>query len=187
MSGLTRLALRSLRERLLRTTLTIVGVALGVAVLFAGLATGDGITAAADRTVDALVGRADLRVGAFGEGGLGSERFAAITDTPGVEIVAPALERRTYLEGTNPDGSLPPSVTVLGIDPVAEPRLHDLTLVEGSPLTVADEPSALIDERLAAEDGLGLGSTLTVLGAGEPATYEVIGILAGNGPLGASG
>ena len=52
MSGLTRLALRSLRERLLRTTLTIVGVALGVAVLFAGLATGDGITAAADRGGD---------------------------------------------------------------------------------------------------------------------------------------
>ncbi len=187
MSGLTRLALRSLRERRLRTTLTIIGVALGVAVLFAGLATGDGITAAADRTVQALVGRADLRVAAFGEGGLGSESFAAITATPGVEIVAPALERRTYLEGTNPDGSLPPSVTVLGIDPVAEPRLHDLTLVAGSPLTGADEPSALIDERLAAEDGLELGSTLTVLGAGEPAQYHVIGILAGSGPLGASG
>ncbi len=186
MSGLTRLALRSLRARRLRTSLTIVGVALGVSVLFAGLATGDGIATAADRTVQALVGRADLRITAFSESGLSQESYAAITGTPGVEIAAPALEKRTYIAGPTVDGSLPPSVTILGIDPAAEPRLHDLALAAGSPLTGSDEPSALIDQRLAAEDGLTIGSTISVLGAGAPAEYRVIGILASGGPLGAS-
>ncbi len=186
MSGLTRLALRSLRARLLRTTLTVVGVALGVAVLFAALATGDGIAAAADRTVQALVGRADLRVAAFSEAGLSQETYAAITSTPGVAVVAPALERRTYIEGATADGRLPPSVTILGIDPAAEPRLHDLTLIAGRPLTGTDEPSALIDERLAAADGLTIGSTVSVLGAAAPAEYEVVGILASGAALGAS-
>src|SRR6478752_3550140 len=186
MSGLTRLALRSLRARLLRTTLTVVGVALGVAVLFAALVTGDGIAAAADRTVEALVGRADLRVAAFSEAGLSQETYAAITSTPGVAVVAPALERRTYIEGATADGRLPPSVTILGIDPAAEPRLHDLTLVAGRPLTGTDEPSALIDERLAAADGLTIGSTVSVLGAAAPAEYEVVGILASGAALGAS-
>ena len=37
---LTDLAFRSLRARPLRTVLSVLGVALGVAVLFAGLATG---------------------------------------------------------------------------------------------------------------------------------------------------
>jgi len=46
------------------------GVALGVAVLFAGLATNAGIEASVDRTVAGLVGTADLRVAAFGEAGL---------------------------------------------------------------------------------------------------------------------
>ncbi|MBA2299605.1 MAG: hypothetical protein H0W22_02410, partial [Chloroflexi bacterium] len=61
MRGLNRLAWRGLRARPLRTGLTAAGVALGVAVLFAGLATNAGIEAAVDRAVATLVGRADLR------------------------------------------------------------------------------------------------------------------------------
>src|SRR5262245_7764343 len=69
MRGFHGLAWRGLRARPLRTTLTILGVALGVAVLYAGLATNAGIDAAVDRAVSALVGRADLRIAAFGETG----------------------------------------------------------------------------------------------------------------------
>jgi putative ABC transport system permease protein len=45
------------------------------------------------------------------------------------------------------------------------------------------EPSALISEQLAEEDGLALGSALTMQGRGERTTFRVIGILAGDGPL----
>ena len=51
-----RLALRSLAARRGRTVLSIVGVALGVGVLYASLATDAGITASIDRTVRDLVG-----------------------------------------------------------------------------------------------------------------------------------
>ena len=95
--SLNRLAVRSLRARPLRATLSILGVALGVAVLFAGLATNAGIEASVRSTVHDLVGRADLRVAAFGETGLSPETVAAIAGTPGVAVAAPALERRTYL------------------------------------------------------------------------------------------
>ena len=125
MDGLTRLAFRSLTARPLRAALTALGVALGVGVLFAGLATNAGIEASAQRTVRDLVGLSDLRVSAFGEAGLGPETVAAIEATPGVAVVAPALERRTYLDTTSASGRLPPSVTVIGIDPDAEPLLHD--------------------------------------------------------------
>ena len=43
--------------------------------------------------------------------------------------------------------------------------------------------SALITERLAAEDGLAVGSPLTIQGAGDGITYRVVGIIAGDGPL----
>ncbi len=182
MDGLTRLAFRSLMARPLRATLTALGVALGVGVLFAGLATNAGIEASAQRTVQDLVGLSDLRVSAFGEDGLSPETVAAIEATPGVAIVAPALERRTYLDSTSASGRLPPSVTVIGIDPDAEPLLHDDELIAGTALTSVGQPSAVVTQRLADADGLAVGSTLTILNAGEPAVYRIVGIVAGDGP-----
>ena len=67
--SLTALAFRSLRARPLRAALSILGVALGVAVLVAGMATNAGVEASVQSTVRDLVGRADLRVAAFGETG----------------------------------------------------------------------------------------------------------------------
>jgi putative ABC transport system permease protein len=182
--SLTRLAWRSLRARPLRSLLSALGVALGVAVLFAGLATNSGIESSVDSTVGDLVGRAQLRVAAFGEAGLSAETVQAIAETPGVAVTAPALQRRTYLGPDIEAGqSLPPPVTVIGIDPAAELQLHDLHLIAGSLLREPTEPSAMITEQLANEDGLSLGSPLTMQGAGDRGTFRVIGILAGDGPL----
>src|SRR6476646_4614978 len=166
--SLNRLAVRSLRARPLRATLSTLGVALGVAVLLAGLATNAGVEASVRSTVHDLVGRADLRVAAFGETGLSPETVAAIAGTPGVAVAAPALEQRTYLgSDLAAADALPPPVTVLGIDPAVDGQLHDLALVDGSPLRDPTEQSALITERLAAQDGLAVGSPLTMQGAGD--------------------
>ncbi len=182
--SLSRLAFRSLRARPLRAALSTLGVALGVAVLFAGLATNAGVEASVQSTVRELVGRADLRVAAFGESGLSPDTVATIAATPGIAVAAPALERRTYLGAALTLGeALPPPVTVLGIDPTLDPRLHDLLLVDGAALVDPAEHSALITERLAAQDGLAVGSPLTMQGAGERVTFRVVGIVRGDGPL----
>ena len=181
--ALTDLAFRSLRARPLRALLSTLGVALGVAVLFAGLATSAGVEAAVSSTVRDLVGHADLRVAAFGETGLSADTVSRIVMTPGIAIAAPALERRTYLVQDIGASTLPPPVTVLGIDPAADAKLHDLTLIAGSPLQDPDEHSAVISQRLATDDRLGVGSPLTIQGAGDPMIYRVVGILQGDGPL----
>ncbi len=184
--SLTGLAWRSLRARPLRAFLSTVGIALGVAVLFAGLATNAGIDASVDSTVRGLLGRADLRVAALGEGGLSAETVRTIGSTPGIAVAAPALERRTYLQAVVPGAvgaALPPPVTVLGVDPATEALLRDLPLIAGSQLADPDESSALITQGLAEQDGLHLGSPVTVQGAGDPVTYRVVGILAGDGPI----
>ena len=182
--SLTALAFRSLRARPLRVALSTLGVALGVAVLFAGMATNAGVEASVQSTVLDLVGRAELRVAAFGETGLSPETVATIAATPGVAVAAPALEQRTYLgDSLASGGELPPPVTVLGIDPTVDGRVHDLVLVSGSALAYPDEPSALITERLAAQDGLGVGSPIVLQGTGDTTTYRVVGIIRGDGPL----
>jgi putative ABC transport system permease protein len=189
MHGLHGLAWRGLRARPLRTSLTTIGVALGVAVLYAGLATNAGIGAAVDRAVATMVGRADLRVAAFGEAGLSDATLATIAATPGVEVVAPSFERRTYLgTGLLDPGPLPAPVTLVGIDPELEPTIHDLTLASGTALSARAEPEALVSATLAAEDALSVGSRVGIQGVDAPVYLRVVGVLAGDGPwAGATG
>ena len=187
MRGLVPYAWRSLVARPARTLLTAFGIAIGVAVLVAALAVNAGLDASIDRTVASLVGRADLRVAAFTEAGLSAETLAAVDGVPGVALTAPAIERRSFLAPRTGRPSAEP-VTVLGIDPDREPRVRDLALVRGAGLADATEPAALVSERLAAAEGLDVGSELGMLGAGAPVRVTVVGILAGDGPaLGSSG
>jgi putative ABC transport system permease protein len=185
MRGLHGLAWRGLRARPLRTTLTTIGVALGVAVLYAGLATNAGIGAAVDRAVGTLVGSAELRVGTFGETGLSDGSLAAIERTPGVAVAAPSFERRTYLGvGEFGPGPLPAPVTLAGIDVEREGRIHDLSLAGGESLAAGDATTALVSATLAREDRIGVGSRLGIQGTDEPVYLRVAGILAADGPWG---
>ena len=184
--GLDWLAWRTIAARPLRSLLTIVGIALGVAVLSASLTLGAALDQAVDRTVRDMVGRADLRVSGFLESGLSDASVETITTTEGVVDSTPVIEHRTFPSGA-PIGGTANAVTVLGIEPVSYARLHDLPLVSGNGLDRPDEPVALITEQLAALDGYSLGSKLTLLGAGGIVELRVVGILPGFGPIAGSG
>ena len=188
MRRLSSLAWRSLGARKLRSFFTAAGVALGVAVLFAALSAGATMDAAVDRAAADEMGHADLRVDALEERGLSQVTVDAIERTSGVSIAAPALERRTYLAaGPNQTATakLPPPVTVLGIDPVLEPQLHDMPLASGRLLVAGDTQSALVTETLADQEGYRLGGSVTLNGtvAAGPQAYTIVGIVRGDGPL----
>ena len=179
--GLTSLARRTLTARPLRSALTVFGVALGVGVLSASLTLSAGLDAAINRTVGDLVGNADLRVSSFLDRGLSDATVQQIETMAGVSVAAPIIEHRTFLAATS--GIAPDAVTVIGVDPGRYADIHPLELVAGAQLARVDEPSALISERLAATDGYGLGSELTIQGAGTPAHVRVVGIFQGAGPV----
>jgi putative ABC transport system permease protein len=190
-NGLARFAWRSLRARPLRTALSVVGIALGVAVLFAALVTDAGIQAGVGRTVSDVMGRSDIRVGAFEESGLSASSVAVIRSTPGVAIADPVLEQRTYLQRdalTTADstaGAYAAPITVIGIDPTIDggtSGLHDLELASGLGLTQASTTDVLVPADLARGLGLGLGDSLTILGVNGPVPYRIVGLLAGGGP-----
>lgn len=186
MRRLSALAWRTVRARRLRSVLTIAGIALGVGVLFAALATNAAIDASVRQTVAEMLGRTDIRVAAFEEQGLTAPTVAAISGTRGVATAAPELERRTYLaSGTVQAGALPAPVTVLGIDPGLDGRLHDLTLAGGTQLVGGVGGNALVSETLAHDEHLALGGQVTVNGAAAvgPTAYRIVGLLAGDGPL----
>jgi putative ABC transport system permease protein len=186
--GFVRYAWRALAVRRARTLLTVVGIALGVGVVVAALAVDAGLDASIDRTVSSMVGRADLRVSAFEEVGLSSGTLAQLARVEGIASIAPALERKSFLESQPGKPVQTAPVTVLGIDPSVEPKVHDLPLARGAPLVGDATPTALITETLSRTDGLDIGDTLEILGAGAPVSVTVTGVLTGDGPeLGSAG
>jgi ABC-type lipoprotein release transport system permease subunit len=170
------------RRRAVATAISVVGIALGTSVMVASLAVGRGVERSIERTVEATLGRADFRVSAFG-GVVSDEMLVTIRSVLGVEVAAPALEHETTLVPDVDTAASGAPVTILGIDPVLDGQVHDLDVVAGSSLTRRDEAAAVITERLAADDGFGLGSDVIVATPGEPERFRVIGIAAGDGPL----
>jgi putative ABC transport system permease protein len=172
----------------MRSFLTMVGIALGVAVLFASLSAGATMDAAVDRAAADELGRSDLRVQALEEQGLNPATVDVISRVPGVSVAAPALDRETYLSvgaGQTASMQLPPPVTVLGIDPVRETQLHDMPLSAGRALGAGDLRSAIVTQTLAEQEHLGVGDSVSLDGAAAvgPQAYDVVGIVMGNGPL----
>ncbi len=188
MRRFSSLAWRSLRAQPLRSALTAVGVALGVAVLFASLSAGATMEAAVERAAADEMGRATLRVLTLEEKGLSADVVAVVEGEPGVAVAAPALEHQTYLSASlSPTlvAQLPAPVTVLGVDPVREPRIHDMPLSGGRLLNADDTAAALVTDRLASQEGLRLGDTVTLNGTAEagPTEFKIVGVIAGGGSL----
>jgi ABC-type lipoprotein release transport system permease subunit len=170
------------------TLLTVAGIGLGASLVFASLAVGRGAERSIESTVEASLGRSDFRVTGFDGGMLSDEMLVAIRSVHGVEVAAPSVD----LPGTllpEPDSAAPNGspVTIHGIDPVLDAQVRDLDLAAGETITRPDEAAAIITERLAAEEGYGLGSDVIVATPGAPELFRVIGIAAGDGPFLESG
>jgi putative ABC transport system permease protein len=181
------LAWRSLRARPLRSFLTAFGIALGVGVLFASLSAGATMDTAVNRAAADEIGHAAVRVDALEERGLSAATVQAISGVAGVQITAPALERKTYLAATpnrSSSAQLSPPVTVLGIEPVAEAQLHDLPLAAGVALPAGANTSALVTQTLASAEHFHVGDSITLNGGmSGPAAFQIVGIVSGDGPL----
>jgi putative ABC transport system permease protein len=184
--GIDRLAWRTVAARPLRSFLTVLGIALGVAVLSASLTLGSALDQAVDHTVRDMVGRADLRVSGFLETGLSDLSLETITNADGVVDAAPVIEHRTFPLSA-PGGATADAITVLGIDPASYLRIHDLPVVAGAGLDQAAEPVALISQSLADEDGYTVGGRLTLFGVDGTVDLRIVGVLPGVGPLPGSG
>ena len=179
MRAANALARRSLVARPVRTILTVIGIALGTGVLVAGLILNAALDAAVDRGVADLLGRAEVRVAAFEEQGLSPASVVAVATTPGVATVAPTLQRRTYPLPSLDATTLPAPLTVVGIERAADPAVRDRPLAAGALLGTGDDDGALVSAELARQAGLGVGSTITLIGdpAAAPTAFRVVGIL----------
>ena len=109
----TRVNLRHLRAKKVRTALTVGGIAAGVALLFSISIINATLLSSFRSSIRDLAGAAELEVAATDATGLPEDLVATVEDIEGVEAAVPVLRTTTRLEGDGGDAR----VLVLGITP----------------------------------------------------------------------
>ncbi len=185
LSSFYDMALRNMATRLTRTLLTALGIIIGVAVIMAVDVTNATTLASIRNLFDETSGRASLLVEPAATEGAGFKEsvLAAVQRVKGVEVTAPMISVRAGLVGYNPLGALrfgsPVSafVTVLGVDPAVDPRVHIYRLVEGRLLLPEDEHVTLITVALAEDLERSVGDEVEITTPEGTARLKIVGII----------
>ena len=123
--GLGLVTLRQWQQHKLRLALTIVGIALGVAVFFAVRSTTQTLVDSLNSTIEKLAGKSTLQVAA-GDAGFSVEFLKVVRETPGVALAEPVTE--TIVETISPAGE---KLLVLGLDTGSRLELYSEMFDEG--------------------------------------------------------
>lgn len=189
---LREISLRHLRHAPLRTALVVLGIALGVGMLCAILATNAVLSAAFEEMAERVAGKADLTVAGSGAGIPGT-LTGDIAELPGVEHAAATLEIVTRVVPAAGEAGEGSSLLVLGVDFLGDtfflPFAQDgEQQVVDDPLSFVNDPTAvLVSKKLAKDRNLTVGAPLTLLTSEGPTEFHVRGLLDDAGPASAYG
>jgi putative ABC transport system permease protein len=179
---------RHVRTKPLRAVLTVLGIALGVA-LFVAIGAINASTLGFFRdNVGSMTGRATFTV-MGSEAGFPEEKVDVVKGVHGVEAAVPMVESRVRFDG--PAGRRSQSLVVLGIDLLQESAVrayqNDDAVVE-DPLEFLNQADSIIVTRtFADENHLANESPLELLTAYGKKRFVVRGILSPTGPAKAFG
>ena len=172
-------AWRTLRRDPLRSAITVLGVALGVAVVLAIRLANDGVLDSFRASLDHVAGKSRLQVSA-GEPGFDEALFPQIAQIPGVAKAAPVIQELTSVAGSPGEVLL-----VLGVDLLADSGVREYRgpLPElADPLQLLAEPDAiLVPERFARTHGLQVNGQVRLQTPGGVQAFRVRGVLADQG------
>jgi putative ABC transport system permease protein len=184
---LSAIAWRSLASRPLRTGLTVLGVALGVAVIAAALMAGQAATEAVRRAAQEMFGSATLRVRAFDPQGFTPRTVQNIQTTAGVNTGSAVIEERGRSVTTRPGPDEKVfTMLLIGVNPRDEAQIRSYELVDGHFLDPADPTGVLVNAAWARANGLGVGDELWLNRPDTKPLNNIVGLLgdAGFGALG---
>src|SRR5436190_7753712 len=176
------LSLPYLRRHLLRWTLTLAGIVLGVAVFVAMHTANRSIFNAFDKTVDQIAGSTQLQVSA-GEFGFDESVLERVQSVSEVGIAVPVIEAtvETKIPGQG-------SILVLGIDMTGDRRLRDYDLEDADdaiiddPLVFLAQPDSLmVTKEFAERNRLQVNSTIPLITIEGEKQFVVRGIMKSSG------
>ena len=166
------------RQHRLRSLLTTVGIALGVAIFTGMHAVGASVLSALNITIDRIAGKTQLQV-TDGEAGFPEEVLERVQSVPVVAAAAPVIEA-VVQSGIKREGNL----LIVGVDMTGDRSLRQYDLEDGDqdivddPLVFLAQPDSLIVTRdFARRTGLGTGSSLTMQTMDGERKFTIRGIM----------
>jgi len=166
------------RKHALRTTLTVAGIALGVAVFVGMNSANASVLRAFSQTIDQIAGRAELQV-TSGETGFAEDVLDRVQSVPSVRVAVPVIEAVAdpHIRG---EGSL----LILGVDLIGDRNLRDYDLESGDdaiiddPLVFLAQPdSIMLSRAFADKNHIAAGDRLTLGTAEGDRTFIVRGVM----------
>ena len=174
--ALAQVSARQWQLHRLRTALTMLGVALGVAVFFAVRTANATLLESLTSTVDRLAGKSTLEVTA-GETGFPEKILDIVRATPGVAAAEPVIEVTTQT-GFPDEGNL----LILGVDTTGDQALREYQFDRsqtqiGDPLVYLAQPnSILLSRSFAQRHGLRIGSSIPLFTSNGRKDFAVQGL-----------
>lgn len=164
------------RRHRMRTLLTMLGIALGVSVLFAVRTANQTLLSSLNVTIEKLAGKATLQI-VGDEGGFPESVWETVKDVPGVYIAQPVIEvlGSTAFED---EGNL----MIVGVDMLGDRELREYQFdEEGSEIadplvTLAQPDSILVSKKFAERHALAEGDKLPIYTAQGKKDFIVRGV-----------
>jgi putative ABC transport system permease protein len=185
-----QLALRYLSSHKLRTALTTLGIILGVMIVSSGNTLLPTFVDAFRMGIMASAGQADLVVTNRVGGLFDQQAVETVRTAPGIAAAAGSVQRNLVLPEADSRAlklsGAPANISLAGIDPLTEPRIHPFRVKEGRFLLPSDGNAIVLSNQLASRTGLQVGSRLRLPAAAGSASFEVVGVVDGPatpGPL----
>src|SRR6266513_201357 len=131
---LATLAWRGLTARRLRTALTVIGVALGVALVSGTLLANQAASEAVERAAHEIIGKADLRVRAFDPAGFTPRTVQLLRKISIAVLETSAVSERRIDTSTlpGPNEIVFDPLLALGVDPAEEQMVRTYDLEAGT-------------------------------------------------------
>ena len=157
LSNLVHLYRVRLRSRWVQELLAVLGIAIGVALLFAASVANTSLIGSVTQLQAGLVGDARLQLVARSPNGFSEQLLREVQDTPGVRAAAPVLE--TYATVVGPKGERP--VVLVGADPRFA-HLGGALLRRFTATELARQKALALPASIATQVGAGFGQRVTL-------------------------
>jgi putative ABC transport system permease protein len=171
-----------------RTALTVIGIALGIALFVAIRIINQSTLASFTENMSAISGKASLMVTA-GEAGFAEDKLDEILKVPGVKNAVPLVQARAYFSG---EQGISETLTILGVDLLKEQavrtyKMNQEELVEDPLVFLNQSDSIIITRDFANAHGFHVESNFYLATAHGKKKFTVRGMLSAEGPAKAYG
>ncbi|MFN0107427.1 MAG: ABC transporter permease [Blastocatellia bacterium] len=175
-STLALITWKQWRQHRLRTALTLLGIALGVAVFFGVRTANLTLLSSLTTTIEKLAGKATLQI-TGGESGFPESVWETIKDTPGVRVAQPVIEVIGNTAFADQSSLMIVGVDMLGDRELREYEFDEATTEMADPLIALAQPdSILISRKFADKHSLKDGDKLPLFTSQGRKEFTVRGI-----------